>query len=273
MKLNSLVFPAPKSTYDISTFKGELVWIPQLKSKALSPIPCLYCQPPSSSSQILIYFHGNLEDLGACYLLADFISKKLKINVLAVEYPGYGIYPGKSSSKRIKNDAKNIYEYLQENIKIKESDIIILGRSIGSGPATFIAAKKNPGALVLMSAYTSIKDVAKKITCCAAFLKNRFKNTHVMNKVVCPTLLIHGKKDTLIPWKFSEKLRKLCGGPATLALSPAMTHNDFNFTEIITLLYDFLMHYQVINISDMPGINLSEIIIHDTHEDSQEKSS
>mmetsp|Transcript_30936 Transcript_30936/g.30582 ORF Transcript_30936/g.30582 Transcript_30936/m.30582 type:complete len:95 (+) Transcript_30936:566-850(+) len=94
-----------------------------------------------------------------------------------------------------------------------------------------------------------------------------------MSKVVCPTLLVHGKKDTLIPWKFSEKLRKLCGGPATLVLNPTMTHNDFNFIEITNLLYDFFMHYQVIKFSDQPGIDLNEIIINDTHDDSQEKYS
>jgi hypothetical protein len=44
------------------------------------------------SSKIMIYFHANAEDVGSCYSFVQYVSKTLKINILAVEYPGYGIY-------------------------------------------------------------------------------------------------------------------------------------------------------------------------------------
>lgn len=53
-----------------------------------------------------------------------------------------------------------VYEYLTEDFGIDEKNIIVFGRSIGSGPATYLASVKNPGMLVLMSPFTSIIDVA-----------------------------------------------------------------------------------------------------------------
>jgi hypothetical protein len=71
----------------------------------------LYLKAPESvvqdqtvgSSKMLIYFHANAEDVGLSYHLLDTIRTNMKINVLAPEYPGYGIY----RSVRCKNDSKS----------------------------------------------------------------------------------------------------------------------------------------------------------------------
>lgn len=55
-------------------------------------ISCLYLKSPSQSSKLIIYFHANAEDLGSSYELLDKIRKKMNINIIAPEYPGYGIY-------------------------------------------------------------------------------------------------------------------------------------------------------------------------------------
>ena len=83
-------------------------------------------------------------------------------------------------------------------------DIILFGRSIGSGPATWIAGNKNPGALLLMSPYTSIRNVVKHLTTkvLAYLVAERFRNIDCMPKITCPTFIVHGQMDTLIP--FSE---------------------------------------------------------------------
>lgn len=60
--------------------------------RASTHIPCLYLPYQTGSSKILIYFHGNAEDVGLSYEMLDHIRSSLKINILAVEYPGYGIY-------------------------------------------------------------------------------------------------------------------------------------------------------------------------------------
>jgi len=107
-------------------------------------------------------------------------------------------------------DAEILYDYLTKVAGIPESALVLFGRSIGSGPATLLASRRNPGALLLMSPFTSIKDVAKNILGYMSFLSGivyeRFKNLENIKKVRCPIFLLHGQKDSLIPVSHSQKL-------------------------------------------------------------------
>lgn len=65
-------------------------------------IPCLFVENHFiGSSKLMIYFHANAEDVGSCFSFIEYVSKTLKINILAVEYPGYGIYKHVKGSKTL----------------------------------------------------------------------------------------------------------------------------------------------------------------------------
>lgn len=125
-----------------------------------------------------------------------------------MEYPGYGAYHGSPSEKKVLIDAETVYHHLTNNLKLKEEEIFIFGRSIGSGPATWLASIKNPGMLILMSPFTSIRAVAKHLggNLAKFLVKERFNNVEFIANVRCPVLFIHGKKDTLIPHTQAMKL-------------------------------------------------------------------
>jgi len=55
-------------------------------------VPCLFLPYLDGSKKCIIFFHGNAEDIGISYEMLDHLRTALKINILAVEYPGYGIY-------------------------------------------------------------------------------------------------------------------------------------------------------------------------------------
>ena len=59
----------------------------------------MYSPSQKGSSKLLIYFHGNAEDIGASMEILLFIQGHLNLNVMAMEYPGYGIYEGSPSSE------------------------------------------------------------------------------------------------------------------------------------------------------------------------------
>ena len=84
-----------------------------------------------------------------------------------------------------------------------------------------------------MTAYLSIRSVVSSIAGkLAGFLVyERFRNIENIKNVTCPTFLIHGQKDTLIPSKHSRELQEVCGGPCSLLLSNDMDHNVFDFYE------------------------------------------
>jgi esterase/lipase len=112
----------------------------------------------------LIYFHGNAEDLAGSVYMMNRLSRALKCHIIGLEYPGYGIcFREKKNSNEIVERAKRLYEFLTVEFGYQEKDIILFGRSLGSGPAVQLASHANPSLLILMSAYSSIKNVAKDI--------------------------------------------------------------------------------------------------------------
>lgn len=105
----------------------------------------------------------------------------MRMHVLVVEYPGYGLYKtAQTSEQTILEDADIVYDYLTTICGVNDSDIILFGRSIGTGPTSYLASRKPCYSALLISAYTSIKDVAKNLFGWAGFMSwivaERFPN-------------------------------------------------------------------------------------------------
>lgn len=265
MDLNKLIFPAPNSSYTPFSLEN-LLWIPRtrffsmktlvksmdkyedfyLTSRDLNKpenvtkqnhvsIPCHYQSFEEGNKNLILYFHGNAEDIGYASSFTRKIGLGLKADVLSVEYPGYGVYEGESNAKTILEDAEIVFDFLTAEVGINPENIIVFGRSIGSGPATHLAANRKPGALILMSPYTSIKAVVRDIAgqILSSFVAERFSNIEEIEKAECPCFFIHGKKDKIIPWEHSRALFIKCKSVAGINLSESMTHNTFKMTNDI----------------------------------------
>ena len=115
MEFNNLIFPAPTPSYDENSFPNELLWIPRVIGKGEN-IPVLYLPYFRGSSKLLLYFHGNAEDLGLSYELADHLRTSLEMHVMSVEYPGYGAYVGTPSADALINDIENLFSYITTNL-------------------------------------------------------------------------------------------------------------------------------------------------------------
>lgn len=233
MEINRILFPAPPCLYTTAELP-DLIWVP--KSEKFS-IPCIFLNSLLGSSKVLMYFHGNAEDLKSSFELVDMFRSVLSVNVIAIEYPGYGLYKGKCKESEILADAEIVFKFLIKDLKFNSKDILLFGRSIGTGPATFLARRNDVGCLLLMSAYTSIKAVVRHLAGRIAqfMVKERFKNIDNMPHIRCPTFLVHGMKDSLVPYSQSQKLHELCGGPCALYLPPLMDHNRFDYCDDLVL--------------------------------------
>ncbi|KRX03059.1 hypothetical protein PPERSA_08134 [Pseudocohnilembus persalinus] len=227
-------------------------------------IPCAHLkyyhlanQKKFQSEKYLIYFHGNAEDIGYAKDFYSAIRDSLQVNLIAVEYPGYGVYKNiNCTAQQIKYDAQQVYNFIKNQLKIEEKNIIVFGRSIGSGPACHLAGSNpNLGALILMSAYTSICDVANNIFCFVGYLiPERFNNKKEIQKIKCPLLLIHGKKDEVIKFTHAQDLVKasennLRPQNRLMTVFPEnMTHNEFDLEmDILDNLVKFFEQNQIQN--------------------------
>jgi abhydrolase domain-containing protein 17 len=256
MELNSIIFPAPPPSYSLVDFPEELIWVPKVPG-ALA-IPCLLLKCEEGSNKIMICFHGNAEDLKLSYDLIDLFRSVLHIHVLAVEYPGYGLYKGKSCAKALIEDAEIVYDFVRDALEFKSKDIFVFGRSIGTGPATHLARYRKLGCLMLMSAYTSIKAVVKNIGKGLSYLvKQRFNNIENIRNITCPTFLVHGKMDKLIPYTHSQMLQEACSGPCSLYIPSEMDHDKFDYCDDLVLpISAFLLQSRIVIRNNRQEINL-----------------
>lgn len=162
---------------------------------------------------------------------------ELKMHVLAVEYSGYGLYKTSGpSEEKIKEDSEIIMDFLTKSVGVREQDIILFGRSMGTGPATHLSSEYNAYSLLLMSPYTSIKDVSRSLFGRFSFMitplvYERFRNIDSIQRSRCPVFFLHGMKDKLIPHTHSIELNNVCSSVSFLHMPKEMDHNVFDFDE------------------------------------------
>lgn len=199
--------------------------------KLLYHIPCLYLPARDHRAKFVLFFHGNGEDINNSLELCSHICDQLYCHVIAMEYPGYSCFQGTPSEDTILKNAMTVYKYMINQLNINPQDIIIIGRSIGSGPAVWLASKRDVGAQILISAFTSIKDTVYWYAGYLASLivKDRFDNKSRIKNVKCPIFFLHGMKDDMVPFTHSEIQYDSVSVPSELYLPKDMTHSSFMF--------------------------------------------
>jgi len=169
----------------------------------------------------ILYSHGNGEDMGEMepyYCMFQ----SAGYNVLAYDYHGYGTSEGSPSEQATYADIDAAYDYLVRS-GVEPGRILLLGRSIGSGPATDLASRKPVGGLILESGFTSAFRVA---THWPIFPGDRYKNLEKLPGVHCPVLFIHGRDDGLIRLWHAEKNYAAAHSPKQHYWVDNAGHND-----------------------------------------------
>eukprot|EP00927_Polykrikos_kofoidii_P066190 TRINITY_DN61838_c0_g1_i1.p1 TRINITY_DN61838_c0_g1~~TRINITY_DN61838_c0_g1_i1.p1 ORF type:complete len:453 (-),score=95.95 TRINITY_DN61838_c0_g1_i1:157-1515(-) len=239
---DKLVFPAPTPTYSRESFKKHLCWVPW--NEAVSPekmederyaagIPCMWLPAPRAAG-VILFCHGNAEDLGMCFPFVRHMRDQFKMNVLAVEYPGYGLlHDVPVSEAALKEVALTAFRFVLDELKVAYEQVILFGRSVGSGPTVFLASRFPVGGLILVAAFASVREAAKSLVggLLSRILVERFPNLSLIGNVSCPTLFIHGEKDSLVPPSHSVALFKQCRARKLLITPPGMEHNTNLFTD------------------------------------------
>merc|ERR1712091_528173 len=107
----------------------------------------------------------------------------------------------KPAEEAVYEVAQTAFRFLVDEVNVPYSQIILFGRSLGTGPAVHLASKYPVGGLILVSAFSSIKKAVQSIggSVVAWIFQERFPNFRAIANVSCPTLFIHGERDGLIP--------------------------------------------------------------------------
>jgi len=156
----------------------------------------------SSSGPWLLFCHGNASDISyPDYILRYKIFNKIGINVLAIDYRGFGESGGKPSEEGLYNDALTAYNYLNKTIKISPERIIIYGHSLGAAVAIDLATKVQAGAIVAKAAFKSVPDMGQQLypfLPMNLLVKNKFMSIDKVSSIAYPKLFIHSIEDEII---------------------------------------------------------------------------
>ena len=164
---------------------------------------------------VILYFHGNAGDLSRWGEVTEYFVA-MEYDVLVMDYRTYGKSIGSLSEQAFYDDAQYCYNYLKA--RYTENEIVVYGRSLGTGIATYVASRNNPKQLILETPYYSITDVAASrfpMFPVAKLLKYKFPSFKYVAQVKCPISIFHGTEDEVIPFRSAKKLFEIAPKPLT----------------------------------------------------------
>jgi len=193
-----------------------------------------------NSSRAIIYFGGNGESVD--YNIPIFSQILKGFDICFVKYRGYGGSQGEPTEENLYRDAL----YIFDDMKKRYSDISVIGRSLGSGVATYLASKRDIDRVVLVTPFDSLESVAKDafpIFPISYMLKDKFNSIDRVGSIKCKTLVITAQNDKLITKEHSSHLidRFQTDNIESLTIKKA-DHNSISFFQEYTqAIDDFFM--------------------------------
>ncbi len=176
---------------------------------------------PAPGKPVVLFSHGNGETLNSIKPLLDqFV--KMGYGVMAYDYAGYGNSTGAAGEKQSYSDIDAAYAYLVEKKQIAPGNIVIMGFSVGSGPSCYLAEKTAVKALVIVAGFASAAQVLLPFS--VPF--DKFPNAVRLKNCKIPLLIIHGRKDTIVPFRNGEKLFSSSAAAVKKMYVENTGHND-----------------------------------------------
>lgn len=248
--VTSLLFQPPEVSYVHA--KKHIIW---LRTQKGANVPAFYIDRRSETT--VLFSHGNAEDLGMIYEWFCELTREVQVNLLAYDYEGYGKASGSPSEKGCYEDIDCAWTFLTKVLNHKPENIVLYGRSLGSGPSCYLAERLSRegvklGGLILQSPLMSVFRVAFHFR--FTLPGDMFPNVDRISRVQCPVLIIHGTRDEVVPFWNGEGL--FMAVPLKYRAKPFWVdgagHNNLEtltrneglfFAQIIEFLIDWLPTY------------------------------
>jgi len=215
-----LIFQPPSPSYRAGQLPITMIPGPDGDSLAT-----LFLPNPQAALTIL-YAHGNAEDLGQVAPMLEEM-RRSGFAVLGFDYRGYGMSTGgPATTSGAIRDLESMYTYATHTLGVPPARLVLYGRSVGSGPATDVAARLPSGGLVLENAFTSAFVVMTRVPLLPF---DRFPNVRHIRQVHSPVLVIHGTADEVIPFAHGRRLYDAAREPKQSLWVEGAHHSDLVF--------------------------------------------
>ncbi|MBW2390415.1 MAG: prolyl oligopeptidase family serine peptidase [Deltaproteobacteria bacterium] len=216
-----ILYPRPPASPTTPTLpKGvSVVWLgPD------SDVEAWYLPPPATArpAPAMIFTHGNGELIDH-WVDVFSVPQHWGMGILLVEYPGYGRSGGEPSESSIRRVVISGFDHLIARPEIDADRVVAYGRSLGGGAAGWLARERPIAAMILESAFTSVRAIAAGFGIPGPMVLDRFETIEAVSRFERPVLVIHGAHDRIIP---AVHARKLAEAAQTEARLLPCGHND-----------------------------------------------
>jgi fermentation-respiration switch protein FrsA (DUF1100 family) len=184
--------------------------------------------PVKHGGPTLLFCHGNAGNIShrldnIRYLLGE------GLQVFIFDYRGYGKSSGRPSEQGLYQDGLAAFDHLVRNMHVPPEDIIPFGRSLGAAVAIEVAMRRRVTALIVESAFTSTRDMAKRMLLflpLVPFLPANYDNLEKIRRLPIPKLIIHGELDEIVPFSMGKRLFDSAPPPKYFLPLTVAGHND-----------------------------------------------
>jgi pimeloyl-ACP methyl ester carboxylesterase len=218
----------------------------RIDSAAVQPLPegvrevfittpdrqCLQCFliRGDRNARALIYFHGNA---GTIY---DRLPELLRLShagldVLGVGYRGYGKSTGRPSERGLYRDGEAALAFAHDTLGFAADKVFVMGRSIGTTVATYVAERRAPAGVILVTPFTTGREYAAVhgLSSVAFLAGSAFDNVSRCRRIASPVLVIHGRDDEVVPFAMGARVHELLTCSKRLVDIPGAHHNDLEY--------------------------------------------
>ncbi|KAG8347211.1 putative serine peptidase [Trypanosoma vivax] len=253
--VKSLILPKPSPSYDTSTHPGKLIHIPRVDwntRRENGGFTYGMILLDTTAKHMIVYAHTNAVDAGMMLDELSYLSKRVSASILIVEYTGYGIARGETTERSMNEDVLSAYYYVVRHLGVPASRVVLMGRSIGTGPSAQVCAllhdkgEECPPLLFLQSPFTSLKECADSVArhggnIISLLGYNWFPTASAMARIRCPVIIQHGLLDDVVPIDHARQLKQVAdesGPPGMLELyvEESCGHNDLSVSSTVSII-------------------------------------
>ncbi len=175
----------------------------------------------------VLFCHGNAGNVAGRSAYARILSRA-GFDVLLFDYRGYGRSSGRPTEHGTYRDARAALAELLGRPGVHPTRTLYLGESLGAAVALELALEAPPAGVILQSAFTSVRDMAREVLPLLprAIVPDAYPSLRLVPELAAPLLVLHGERDDVVPVEQGRALFAAAREPKELRVFPRAGHND-----------------------------------------------
>ncbi len=187
----------------------------------------------ATDAPMILWFHGNAGNITERSLIAEGL-RRHGVNVLLFDWRGYGKSEGDPSESRLYLDAEAVYDFAIRDLHARAEAIALYGESLGGPYAAWLATQRRARCVVIENSFPSLRDLGNALYApvpLGYFALCSMTTTRWLNEAGLPVLVMHGRRDQVIPFTLGMRLYEGLRVPKRLLVSDTAGHSEIASVE------------------------------------------